>query len=122
MKKKSKIILLSIVAILIILFLFNKNLALSMLSILRSKFSKPDLEYVRNNQWQYDKGFKIGAGDFIEFGLDTLVFTLKKDTIFYKGKARAIVTSTNKHFFEMTVKSIDNKEKGFYANTEEFTQ
>lgn len=116
MKRRRRIILISIVIFLGIFLAINKNFTVSLLSIVKSKFSKPDLEYVRNNLWEYDKGFRIGDGDLVKFGVDDSVFALKNDTIFYNNKPRAIVTMTNKHFFKMTIMSIDKKEKGFYAN------
>jgi hypothetical protein len=122
MKKKKKVILVIIATVLILFLLVNKNFTLALWSIIKSKFSNPDLEYVRNSSWQHDSGLKIGDSDFLEFEPTDSVFILRNDTIFYNNMPTAIVVSTNEYLFAMKVRSIDKKEKGYYANTAEFTQ
>jgi hypothetical protein len=81
---------------------------------------KPDLKYVKESQWVWDTGFRIGKGDFVEFGKSDL-FQLFSDTITYRGKPVCTVISTDQKMYSMTVKSISG-EIGFYADTREFTK
>lgn len=121
MSKKRIIIIISSVLLLFIIF-YNRYFFVSLFSVVSSKFSTPDLKYVEANQWQYESGFKIGEGDFVEFSRDNSIFQLKHDTIYFRDKPRAIVTQTNKKFYQMTVTSLDGHATGEYLNTDELSQ
>ena len=86
------------------------------------RLSPADLEYVKISTWQWDKGFKIGEGDFVSFDGDSLVFALKDDTIYYKKYPKAIIKRINKNYYELIISSIDTKKSGVYINIEEFTR
>jgi hypothetical protein len=103
-------------------FIVFKSFRLSLFSIIVSKITPPDLEYVKNNQWLYESGFKIGKGDFVEFIEGDPLFQLKGDTIYFNNKPQAIVVKTNQYLYQMIVSSIDGKYKGEYANTDEFSK
>jgi hypothetical protein len=100
------------------------RILISFISIVLLNFScsndKPDLKYVKDSVWVWDKGFSIGKGDFVEFGKSEL-FQLFTDTITYRGKPVCTVISTDKKTYSMTVKSFTG-EIGFYADTREFTK
>jgi|GEM_PF-1198624 len=78
-----------------------------------------DLNYIKSKTWSYERGFKIGKGDFVLFYKNDQLFDLKHDTIFYKGAPRAIITDLSKEKYTMKVKSIDGKAIGEYRNPEE---
>ena len=78
-----------------------------------------DLTYVKSKTWSYDHGFKIGRGDFVLFEEKEKLFELKRDTIYYEGKPRAIIKNVNKKTFIMEVQSIGSNETGEYRSTEE---
>ncbi len=80
-----------------------------------------NLQYVRDNMWQYDKGMKVGQGDFMEFD-DPELFDLQNDTIYYKGKAKAVVTDVSVRDNELTVKDLVTGFNGYYINVIEFTR
>src|SRR4051812_1193165 len=61
--------------------------------------NKHDYAYVRSHLWNYDTGFRVGEGDFVEFQNDSKLFELKEDTIFYKGMPREIIKSVDKKLF-----------------------
>jgi hypothetical protein len=78
-----------------------------------------DTEYIKSNLWQYEDGFKIGQGDFVDFKkLD--FYKLKGDTIYLKNKPCAIVFKLDKKLNEMWIRSIESKKTGIYINTDEF--
>jgi len=79
-----------------------------------------DFKYVKSSQWQWNKGFKIGDGDFV--GFDTTNFhTITHDTIFRKGVPRCIIIEINKANYLMKVKSLKD-EIGYYDDSEQFTK
>jgi hypothetical protein len=81
---------------------------------------KVDIEYVKSALWQWDEGFKIGDGDFVDF--DTTNFhTISHDTIFRKGVPRCIIIKTDKANYLMKVRSLTGK-IGYYADSEKFTK
>lgn len=121
MKRKYIIILTILSAITVFLVVF-KTFRLSLFSVISSSITPPDLEYVRNNQWLYESGFKIGEGDFVEFIESDTLFQLKGDTIYFKGQPRGLVVKTNKYFYQMIVSSMDGRYRGEYANTDEFSR
>src|SRR4030095_202233 len=77
-----------------------------------------DISYVKINTWVWDKGFKIGEGDFISFDSDSSIFLLKKDTIYYKAIPKAIIGKVERKNYELIVSSIDGKNSGVYINIE----
>lgn len=81
-----------------------------------------DLNYIKSKTWSYISGFKIGKGDFILFDKKNELFDLKRDTIYYEGKPRAIIIELNKKMYAMKVRSIDGKASGEYRNPEESLQ
>jgi len=81
---------------------------------------KVDIEYVKSASWQWDKGFKIGDGDFVDF--DTTDFhTISHDTIYRKGIPRCVIIETSKDSYLMKVKSLTG-EVGYYGDSEQFTK
>ena len=84
------------------------------------KRKEVDLNYVKSSMWQWDKGFKIGDSDFVDF--DTTNFhTISHDTIFRKGVPRCIIIETNKANYLMKIKSLKG-EIGYYDDSEQFTK
>ncbi len=83
----------------------------------KSYIQSPDKPYIRDKMWSYDGGFKVG-GDFIIFK-DPHLYRLQGDTIFYKDKPQALVVRLNKYMYQLTVSSMDGKQKGTYTNVEE---
>jgi hypothetical protein len=79
-----------------------------------------DLKDVQSNLWQWDSGYKIGDGDFVDFDNSTY-YKLSNDTIFKEGIPKCIVVWTDAKNYEMKVKSFDGQ-TGIYINTEEFTK
>lgn len=78
-----------------------------------------DKEYIESNLWQYEKGFQIGKGDFVEFQ-KLGIYTISNDTIFIRNQPIVIVTKLDKKTNEMTIRSIETKAVGIYVNTDEF--
>ena len=81
---------------------------------------KADMEYVKTSLWQWDTGFKIGEGDFVDFDT-TNFYTISNDTIFRKGVPRCIVIETDKDRYSMKIESLAG-ELGYYFDSEEFTK
>jgi len=96
-KSRKKKILLIIFLSLFSLHLIFTQLVQNLFSIGWSYISKPDLNYVKEKQWGYDSGFKIGLGDFVEFD-NTGFFGLHVFQFFAKESPRALVIRLNKHF------------------------
>ena len=88
----------------------------------KNSISQEDLKYVKENTWQWDKGFKIAEGEFVSFDKNSLVYKLSNDTIYYHNIPTALIKKINKKYYELTVSSIDGKSKGVYINIEEFTK
>ena len=86
------------------------------------KITTADIGYVKMNTWQWDKGFKIGEGDFVSFDSGSLIFTLEHDTIYYKNYPKAIIKKIIQKNNELIISSIDGKNSGVYINIEEFTR
>jgi len=100
----------------------NKKLLLFIiLGLLISCRKKINFKYVKENMWQYNKGIKIGEGDFIEFD-DPQFFELHYDTIYYRGKAKAVITDANEVDNELILKDLDTGFNGYYINVVEFTK
>lgn len=78
-----------------------------------------DHEYVSKKMWEYDSGFSVGEGDFMHFSEKQNLFSLRGDTIYYKGRPKAILASLSKKYFNLTVRSIESGELGYYRNIEE---
>lgn len=79
-----------------------------------------DIDYAKSAVWQWDKGFKIGDGDFVDF--DTTNFhTISHDTIFRKVVPICIIIETDKANYLMKVKSLTG-EVGYYEDIEQFTK
>jgi hypothetical protein len=116
-----KFIVTLFVGIILFVIYYFRFFFVSLSSVVYSHLSKPDMNYIKENLWQYDYGFKIGNGDFVKFdaGYD---YELRHDTIFSKGEPKALVVRTNKYFYQMIITSMDGKLKGEYLNTDEFSQ
>jgi hypothetical protein len=69
--------------------------------------------------WQYDSGYKIGQGDFIEFD-DSNFCKIRDNVVYYNNQARAEVESVSN--YQLDVISIQTREKGVYLNTRQFTK
>ena len=74
--------------------------------------SDDQLDYVGLNTWVWDKGFKIGVGDFVSFAGDSSIFALRNDTIYYKRIPKAIIEKVIRKYNELIVVSIDKRESG----------
>ena len=120
MRNKTKILIVIISCLLILGFVFRNSLT-SLYFIGLSHVTSPNLQYVKEKTWSYDSGFKIGDGDFVSFDSAEL-FQLHGDTIYYRNSPKALVKRLNKYFYEMTISSIDGKQKGAYTNVEERLQ
>jgi hypothetical protein len=79
-----------------------------------------DPNYVQSNLWQWDSGYKIGDGDFVDFDTSAY-YNLSHDTIFREGIPNCIVVWTDAKSYQMKVKSFTGQ-TGLYINTEEFTK
>jgi|TARA_B110000967_G_scaffold73619_1_gene76116 hypothetical protein len=79
-----------------------------------------DSAYINDKLWQHEEGFRI-AGEFIEFDKDDR-YRIEKDIIYFKGEAKAKIIGLNKSIYELKICSIDEKEIGYYINTEESLQ
>ncbi len=97
-------------------------IGISVIMLISCSSESIDLDYIKSSEWQYDKGFKIGEGDFVSFEKGGKVFDLKDKTIYFKYQPRAIIKTVNKKNKEMIIESLDKKEKGIYINVEEFTK
>ena len=102
------------------IFNFLKNTLFLIVTSLIFSCNQKDLDYVKYNTWQYDSGFKIGDGDFVQFESPE-IFKLSQDTIYFKGRPKALVKSTSKKKNEMKITSVDTKRSGVYINIKEFT-
>jgi hypothetical protein len=80
-----------------------------------SPFSDQD---IKQAEWRYNEGYKIGDGDFMDFVTSQDVYYLKNDTIYFKNNPKAIIVSSNKLFFTLTIKSLKDGEKGVYIDME----
>lgn len=120
MRLKTKVLIVSVCILVILAFVFRSPLT-SLYYIGLSHVTSPDLQYVKEKTWSYDSGFKIGEGDFVSFDR-TKLFQLHQDTIYYRSSPKALINRLNKHFSEMTVSSMDGKQKGTYTNVEERLQ
>jgi hypothetical protein len=119
---KKRIILTIVSVILVAVIFYNRYFFFALFSVVSSKVSSPDLNYVKMNHWQHDSGFRIGEDDFVTFKGDKSLFQLKQDTIYFRGVPSAIVTQTNEYLYQMIVTTIDGQNKGEYANTSEFAK
>ena len=88
-KAKGKALLLMLLIIVSVGFVFS-NFIKSLFYISLSYISAPDLEYVEGKTWSYVSGFKLGEGDFLQFG-KPIGFELKHDTIYYQYEPCAVV-------------------------------
>lgn len=94
--------------------LFSIFFCLGIVSCSKAKF---DPSYVRSASWQWDMGYKIGDGDFIDF--DTSGFyVLSHDTILRKGIPKCVILAVDTSLFEMQVRSFEG-DLGYYHNTAE---
>ncbi|GAB2816942.1 hypothetical protein GCM10027043_17010 [Ferruginibacter profundus] len=91
-----------------------------LLLVLLCSCKHADLNYVQSNLWQWDSGYKIGDGDFVEFDTSNY-YRLSHDTIFRQGIPKCIVMWTDAKGYEMKVKSFTGQ-TGLYINTVEFTK
>jgi len=81
-------------------------------------FSPFSEEYIKKTEWRFESGDKVGEGDFMEFTTSKNIFYLKNDTIYYKNKPKAIIESSNRIFYTLTVENINSGEKGYYIDME----
>ena len=75
-------------------------------------FSQSSNQYIKQAEWRYNSGYKIGEGDFMDFVTSKDIYYLKNDTIYFKNKPKAIIVSSNKLFFTLNIKDIKNGKKG----------
>jgi hypothetical protein len=78
--------------------------------------NKIDLEYLKSSSWVWERGFKIGDGDFVDFDSD--FYTVSHDTLFRKGIARCVIVKTSKDRNMMKVKSLTG-DIGYYYDYNE---
>ena len=119
MRMKRKLLYTVLLLLLISAFVF-KEVYVRLYHTGLSYVQSPDKTYIRDKMWSYDSGFKVG-GDFIIFK-DPNLYRLQGDTIFYKDAPQALVVRLNKYLYQMTVSSMDGKQKGNYTNVEERLQ
>lgn len=120
-RRKSKwLILVGVILAVAVVF---RHFILSLFFAGSSHVLSPDLTYAKKEIWSYDKGFKIGEGDYVDFAEDwrnfdctKQTFFLRNDTVFYKCVPKATVVRTNKRSGEMVIRSIGTKEEGSYSN------
>ena len=74
-----------------------------------------DSDFVRNNIWSYEGGFKLGKGDFIIFGVKEKMIELKGDTIYYEGFPKATIERFNLERHFMKIKSLQSGQIGSYV-------
>ncbi len=83
--------------------------------------SQNDIEYIKENTWNYGSGFKVGEGDFLVFKSDS-IFKIRGDTLFYRDHPRAIIVSNDKRLFSLKIRSVNGDSVGVYRNIEESTK
>lgn len=118
---RKKVLLSAIAIIIVILIIVNLRYFNTIYQVALSYLSPPDIEYIQTNQWQYESGYKIGEGDFLEFDIDT-VFVLQSDTIVYKSVPKATIVRLDKYLNEIEIRSLNTKQSGIYVNSEEYTK
>lgn len=108
MKKQNiKLLLLTIIIFLLIYF---RTSVFSFVSIPISWFMPVDNNYIINQkEWISDNGNLIRFDDYSS--------KIKSDTIFVANKATYIIKSLNKHFNQINVHKIDNKEMLVFTST-----
>ena len=94
---------------------------LLLLFFITSCYNNSNTNYVKSKVWSYDRGFKLGKGDFITFDTSR-IFELRGDTIFYQGKPGARIQNIDRKNFVMNLRSLDGKQDGTYRNVEESLQ
>ncbi len=80
------------------------------------KPNKSDLEYINNNSWEYEKGYRAGDADFIHLGQVPKYWDLHHDTTFYKLKPDAVISRFIKKYDYLKIRSIKPGETGEYHN------
>ena len=81
-----------------------------------------DRDYVRQSEWVWDSGFRIGQGDFMKFDKQENIYQLNGDTIYYRGKPKAVLIALSKKFFNLTIRSVETGEIGYYNDIAESVQ
>jgi hypothetical protein len=99
--KFKKYILFSIITPVIIYMLYN--------GIKYSNLNK----YIIDNVWVYEKGGKIGKGDFVEFGYN-LSFIFKRDTFYVKNKPTSILLKKCLFQNRILIQNLSSNEIGSY--------
>jgi hypothetical protein len=78
-------------------------------------FKCSNLQYVVNNEWIYEKGYKVGEGDLLEFSGE--LYELRGDTILRKNHAVATVVRVIPSKHKLIIKSINSRINGIYYDT-----
>ena len=74
-----------------------------------------DIIYVKSIEWQYENGYKVGMGDFMDFTNENTGFKIVNDTIYFLNEPNAIILSVKKRSRELIVRSFDGR-KGKYIS------
>jgi hypothetical protein len=85
------------------------------------KISQSDISYVKNEQWLYQNGFKLGDGDWVDFD-DSSYYSIRKDTIFKARKPIALIRKVDQKRFLLILASISTGEKGIYGSASELSK
>jgi len=93
-------------------------LSLTILLVLHSCGSRLDYDFIKNQIWQHDSGYRI-SGDFLQFDNDLFI---RNDTIFFKSQALGVILEENRSYNELVIKSVKDSEEGIYVNRIEFTR
>lgn len=84
--------------------------------ILAGCYTKPtkiDLGQIKNELWVFEKGYKIGKGDFIEFS-DSSLYKLNADSIYSHNKFIGKVIGYNKSRREIKISNINGSISYYY--------
>ena len=87
-----------------------------MLFLLCSCKSPIDVGYIKSTGWSYTEGFRVT--DYLTFD-NSGYYSIRNDTIFVDNKPRALIIDLDKKAFDLTIRSLDGKNIGHYADDRE---
>jgi len=73
--------------------------------------------WITNTVWEFERGVKMGEGDFIDF--NGKMYSLKLNTIFRNGKKKSTVYKWDILKGEIWLKSINSNELGVYVDRDD---
>lgn len=74
-----------------------------------------DDDFIINNRWMHDSGYKFEHVDFIYF-IKESPFSYKNDTIYFHEVSIGVIEDVNYKYNEIKIKNITNGEIGIYVN------